>query len=165
DVGISSRSINDKQGADGIAPIRIGKNTTHTAQVALTLFTHIANEYNISCWPQASLFERRADCKHRHDAGGVVADSRPVELIAFLSRSEQRARWKNCIQVRAYSDHWRLPIVIKEPEDVAQFVRLNLTKSEFVKAVAQPFAPCSFAEWWRGNLRQFHLPAAEFHLL
>src|SRR5262249_20773292 len=95
----------------------------------------------------------------------VVADSRPVELIALLSRSEQRARWKNCIQVRAYSDQWRLPIVIKKPEDVAQFVRLNLTKSEFVKAVAQPFAPCSFAEWWRGNLRQFHLPAAKLHLL
>src|SRR5215472_11084444 len=164
-VGIGASSINYQQGANGLAPIRIGKNVTHAAQVAFAFFTHIANENNVACGLQASMLERRADRKHRYHAGGVVADSRSKKLIAFLSRSKLRARRENCIQMCAHADQRRLPVVIKKAEDIAEFVVFNSMKSQILKAMAQPFAACSLTEWRRGNLRELHLPAAELHLL
>src|SRR5580704_1723177 len=169
---IGTGTVQDQAVADRVFPAGLGKNVTHSAQVAFSLFAHVADKKYGCGQRYFGCAQRGCHRQQGRGSGSVIRNAGPVEAVALLTQVERSSSGKNRIDVSAERDvllgrGWfgQFGMILMNAEHVAHFVGADIFEFERAKAFAEPFSARRLSKWRSRNARHFQLPGRKLGFL
>src|SRR5438067_5860204 len=142
--------------------MRIAKNVTHAAQVALALFTDVADEYYRPAMADGPRLQRPCGGDQRGHPGPVVGNAGTEQLASLAPRAKRGSGGKHGIEMRCDRDELRSRFeATSNPEHVAHPVEVDVFQRQLAKTLSQPGATFLFSKGRGRNARQLQLPIGD----